>query len=326
MNATKFLSYIPTKAIRVKIFIPMEFYAVPQTLLAILITIGAYFISFGAGITLTILTIVGFLVASSIRNVPIGQSMVVVRLNKAQDVSHPNGVCWVKPIVDLCEFFEVKMVKKDLNVQGLDTKGDGFQMGFTGNYTITINPKKVHVYLRSNLVGKEPDIIAFLDSLVRQSSKDIVLQYSHEDLKERDTSLQVKLKKEIITNYKRAAKQYLEAETGEEDLYTIQLVISDFIWDPDYEEKLKEKNRARMDVDIAKLDKEATITDAEGEAEATRIRGKANADAIEMEAEALRKNPDVIRHRMAEHSNIQVLSGDGARTIVGGEKPQIIVP
>lgn len=315
-----------SKPIRVKVFVPFEFWALGPTAAGLALSTLIFLISTGWGVVFYIVTILCFLLANTVRNIEAGQVMIVIRLNHPSSHVRELGVHFVVPFVSLCNYYTINFVREEKEMRELETRGDGYRLGYAYVLKTKIKKSLVYLYEEDVLRGKEEEIIKALNDSLLEASKNEVKRYSHEDLVEKDTSLQEDLKAAIEASFLTLFGDSLELLCGHRDLYTVDLTITNLIFDEAYMAKLKEKNQAMMDAQIAEFDKQATITDAEGKAEAIRIEGKAKADAIQMEADALRKNPDVIRHRMAEHSNIQVLSGDGARTIVGGDKPQIIVP
>lgn len=315
-----------SKPVRVKIFVPFEFWALGPTAAGLALATLVFFISTGWGTLLYIITAICFLLANTIRNVEAGQVMIVIRLNKPSKNVRSLGIHVVFPFISLCNFYTINFVREEKEMRELETRGDGYRLGYAYVLKTKINKSLVYLYEEDVLRGKEQEVMKALNDSLLEASKNEVKRYSHEDLVERNTDLQETLKADIEASFLALFGASLNTLCGHSDLYEVDLTITNLIFDQKYMDKLAEKNQAKMDAEIAAFDKQATITDAEAKARATEIEGAAKAKAIELEGEALRKNPDVIRHRMAEHSNIQVLSGDGAKTIVGGEKPQIIVP
>lgn len=326
MNANSIISYMKSKPVRVKIFVPFEFWALGPTLAAALISTLVFLVSSGWGILCYTITAICFLLANSIRNVEAGQVLIVVKLNRPSKQVKDLGIKWVVPFISLCNYYTVNFVREEKEMKNLETQGDGYRMGFFYVLKIKINKLLVYLFETDVLRGKESEVMQALNDSLLEASKNEVKRYSHKQLVEDNTDLQESLKADIEASFLRLFGDSLELLCGHRDLYTVDLTITNLVFDEDYMSKLKEKNQAKMDAEIAEFDKKATITDAEAKAKATEIEGAAKAKAIELEGEALRKNPDVIRHRMAEHSNLQVISGNGAQTLVGGEKPQIIVP
>lgn len=326
MNVQNVFSYMKSKPIRVKVFVPFEFWALGPTLAGLIISTLVFLISTGWGTLMYTITAVCFLLANSIRNVEAGQVLIVVKLNRPSKQVRDLGIKWVVPFISLCNYYTVNFVREEKEMKNLETCGDGYRMGFFYVLKIKINKLLVYLFETDVLRGKESEVMQALNDSLLEASKNEVKRYSHKQLVEDNTDLQESLKADIEASFLRLFGDSLKLLCGHSDLYTVDLTITNLVFDEDYMSKLKEKNQAKMDAEIAEYDKKATITDAEAKARATEIEGAAKAKAIELEGEALRKNPDVIRHRMAEHSNLQVLSGDGAKTIVGGDKPQIIVP
>lgn len=326
MNANNILSYMKSKPVRVKVFVPFEFWALGPTAAGLIIATLVFLVSAFWGTWLYIITAICFLLANMVRNVEAGQVMIVIKFNRPSKNVRSLGIHVVFPFISLCNFYTINFVREEKEMRNLETQGDGYRLGYAYVLKTKINRNLVYLYEDDILRGKENEVMQALNDALLEASKNEVKRYSHEDLVERNTDLQEDLKAAIETNFLALFGESLNLLCGHDDLYTVDLTIVNLIFDEAYMSKLKEKNQAKMDAEIAAFDKQATITDAEAKAKATEIEGAAKAKAIELEGEALRKNPDVIRHRMAEHSNIQVLSGDGARTIVGGDKPQIIVP
>lgn len=327
MNANSIMSYMKSKPVRIKFFIPWEISGLGPLFLGLIISTLVFFLSSGWGALLYTITAVSFYLANAVKNVEAGQVMITVRFNKPSNKVHEKGICFIAmPFWNLCNFYTINFVREEKEMRNLETAGDGYRMGYAYVLKTKINRSLVYLYEDDILRGKEAEVMQALNDALLEASKNEVKRYSHKQLVEDNTDLQETLKADIETNFLSLFGDSLYLLCGHRDLYEVDLTIVNLIFDEDYMSKLKEKNQAKMDAEIAEFDKKATITDAEAKAKATEIEGAAKAKAIELEGEALRKNPDVIRHRMAEHSNIQVLSGDGARTIVGGDKPQIIVP
>ena len=316
MNVNNILSYMKSKPVRVKVFVPFEFWGLIPTAVGIILSTLVFLISPCWGGWMYFATGVCFLLANSIRNVEAGQVLIVVRLNKPSKEVKDLGIKWVVPFISLCNYYTVNFVREEKEMRELETKGDGYRLGYAYVLKSKINKDLVYLYEEDVLRGKEEEVMRAMNDSLLEASKNEVKRYSHKELVEDDTNLQEVLKADIEASFLALFGDSLYLLCEHRDLYTVDLTITNLIFDENYMSKLKEKNMAKMDAEIAAFDKEATITDAEGKAEAIRIEGKAKADAIQMEADALRKNPDVIRHRMAEHSNLQVISGDGAKTLV----------
>jgi len=327
MNATTFLSYMmKSKPIRVKAFVPFEFWALMPTAAGLILSTLVFLVSTGWGTAMYVITGICFLLANTIRNVEAGQVMIVIRFNHPSKNVRSLGIHVVFPFISLCNFYTINFVREEKEMRNLETAGDGYRMGYAYVLKTKINKDLVYLYEEDVLRGKEEEVMKAMNDALLEASKNEVKRYSHADLVEHNTDLQETLKADIEASFLTLFGDSLKLLCGHDDLYNVDLTITNLIFDEAYMAKLKEKNLAKIDAETAVFDKQATITDAEAKAKAIEIEGAAKAKAIELEGEALRKNPDVIKHRLAEHSNLQVISGNGAQTLVGGEKPQILVP
>ena len=317
MNAKNFMSYMKVRPVRVRIFVPFEFWGLIPTLVAALLATVVYFFSPAWGVMLYIIIGACFLLANSIRNVETSQVMICLHFNIPSQRVRQRGVHFVFPFITLCDFFTINFVREEKRMGNLETKGDGYRLGYEYVLKTKINKNLVYLYEEDVLRGKEPEVIAALNDALMEASKNEVKRYSHEDLVEENTDLQETLKAKIEESFLNLFEDSLDLLCHHRDLYEVDLTITNLIFDEAYMAKLKQKNQAKMDAEIAKLDKQATITDAEAKAQALKIEGKAKAEAIKMEADALKQNPDIIRYETAKHSNLQNVLGEGANILLG---------
>lgn len=327
MNANTFLSYISkSKPIRVKILVPFEFWALLPTAVGLILSTLVFLFSNGWGIALYIATGTSFLLANIIRNVESYEVMLQFVLNQPPKKVDDCGVKFVIPFVTLCDYYRINQVEREGQFNSLETS-DGLSLGVDYMLTILINDELVYIYGQKSFRGTEPTVMKKLLSELESAIKDAAKLYNQRDMIQKtEERLQAAFKAEAERIFIEKFGDYLEGFCGHRDLYKVDLTINNLIYNQTLMEELEKLRQAEVDVEIAERDKQASIIDAEAKAEATRIEGKAKADAIEAEGEALRKNPDVIRLRTAEKSNLQNIVGDGARMLLGGEKAQIITP
>jgi hypothetical protein len=279
MNANTFLSYMKSKPIRIKIFVPFEFWALGPTAVGLALATLVFFISTGWGTVLYTATGICFLLANTIRNIESSDAMLRFIMNKPANKVDGCGVKFVIPFVTLCDYIKIHQVDKDGMFEDVETS-DGLCLTMKYLLNIVINDNLVYIYGQKTFRGTEPTVMKTMVEKLNAAVKDTAKRYIQRSMIKKGQ--EAAFKKEAEDLFLKEFGDYLEKFSGHRDLYTVILTLSNFKYDPALIAELADLTKSEVSVEIAENDAKATVIDAKAEADARKHKGEADAYAQEL--------------------------------------------
>ena len=240
-----------------------------------------------------IIGVVIFLLAVSVRIVPVGHLGVVKHWGKVQhNTVLSEGLHLITPIRTTVEYINVKLLKFN---QKTSASSKDLQIVST---VVSIQFSLAEVSSLYQKIGTEALVThILLKPAVEESVKAVTAQYTAEELIKKRPEVKVQIGK-TITDF--LEKTLQRKELSEKSLIVANVAITEFDFSAEFNKSIEMKVRAEQQALQAKNEKLKKITDAEAVAEKIKIESLARANAIQREARALKENPLLIEYKRME--------------------------
>ena len=243
--------------------------------------------------------LVVFVLAVSIRLVPVGHLGVVKYWGKVQhNVVLSEGLHFITPVRTTVEYINVKLLKFN---QKTSASSKDLQIVST---VVSIQFSLAEVSSLYQKIGTEALVThILLKPAVEESVKAVTAQYTAEELIKKRPEVKVQIG-ETITDF--LEKTLQRKGLSENSLIVANVAITEFDFSDEFNRSIEMKVRAEQQALQAKNEKLKKITDAEAVAEKIKIESVAQANAIRREARALKENPLLIEYKRMEKWNGQL--------------------
>lgn len=221
-----------------------------------------------------------------LERVGVGKVGVVYTANGVEDKTLPAGWHWLSPLKSVKQFpiSQQQIVfsndpgdynAKEHDDWSIDAPADGgmVKMNLTVNYAFDGN-RVVDLYKRFNGMDGEALVSSYIQNSIIAYVKEVTPQFSVMDIYSDRKS-----------DVNQAITAYLAERLGEEyGINVISALVIDVQLDEGLQEKIKAKEQAKQDAEIAELEKQTAA--AEAEVEKTKAQAAADVKVIEAQAEA----------------------------------------
>lgn len=281
--------------------------------IALLVSLGAFFLSSTLGWWLVLISVVVFLLANSFCVIDAGTAGYIKVLGKVYKRTLLPGLNFVLPFVTMVTRVDTKKQPHEHTITDVETS-DIYKMGYTYTIHYGFNPYEVWRIANNLVLPLEENYFCVW---LTEIFKDVTKQYTHADIK--GNAALTDMMKDEIKNlfFQKVEKKFTElcrlSPTDKpEVLGYIDLIIKDFIFDPAFIKSTVELETARIDTEkakekrkqieeLAEARKTAAMKQAEADAYALAAKGKAEADALKKKGKAIDEHPNTIKQTIAEN-------------------------